>query len=63
VLPLSRSLQWDTPATLGCVEESVTIANSSVVFGVACKDKKKKFLLSVDLHSDLVPEVRLLRVG
>lgn len=51
--------QWDTPATLGCEEELVSITNSTVLFGVTCKEKKKKFLLTVDTHAELAPEVSL----
>ena len=51
-------MQWDTPATLGCVEELVTISNTSVLFGVECKERKKKFLLEFEAHGIFVPEVR-----
>ena len=56
-LNVKFSHKWDTPSTLGCVEERVNITNGSFVVDIVCKEKGKKFLLALDVYGELNPEV------
>ncbi len=60
-LNVKFSHKWDTPSTLGCVEEGVNITNSSFVVDVVCKAKGKHFLLSLDVFGELNAEVVVVR--
>lgn len=54
---LASFWQLDTPATLGCESDNVTIADKRVVFQAQCKEKRKNFELLLDLKETIVPEV------
>ena len=51
-------LQLDTPATLGCQSENVTMTSRTVLFRAECKEKNKKFELHLNLKEEIDPEVR-----
>ncbi|KAA0170290.1 hypothetical protein FNF28_01518 [Cafeteria roenbergensis] len=47
------SHKWDAPATLGCKQDRFSVKNRRISFHAACKDKRKRFHLDIDLFRPL----------
>jgi hypothetical protein len=48
--------RWDAPATLGCSVDSFVVVEQWVNVSAACEAKRKRFLLSLDLHAPVDAE-------
>ena len=55
------SHKWDAPATLGCKQDRFSVKNRRISFHAACKDKRKRFHLDIDLFKPLDATVRDLQ--
>lgn len=55
------SHKWDTPATLGCKRDKLSIAGHELSFHATCSKHRKRFTLDLDLFRPIDGKVRCWR--